>query len=63
MDIDLERRVNEAIEQLRMLSVEYINLSLLDPVAKMMLVALVNEVQKIQDYKAKIGRASCRERV
>lgn len=50
MDIDLERRVNEAIEQLRMLSVEDINLSLLDPVAKMMLVALVNEVQKIQDY-------------
>jgi hypothetical protein len=50
MDIDLERRVNEAIEQLRKLSVEDINLSLLDPVAKMMLVALVNEVQKIQDY-------------
>ena len=50
MDIDLERRVNEAIEQLRKLSVEDINLSMLDPVAKMMLVALVNEVQKIQDY-------------
>jgi len=50
MDIDLEKRVNEAIEQLRKLSVEEINLSLLDPVVKMMLVALVNESQKIQDY-------------
>lgn len=50
MDIDLEKRVNEAIEQLHRLSIEDINLSLLDPVAKMMLIALINEIQKIQDY-------------
>lgn len=50
MDLDLEKRVNEAIEQLQQLSVEDINLSLLDPVAKMMLIALINEIQKIQDY-------------
>ena len=50
MDIDIERRVNEIVEQLRKLSIDDINLHLLDPVAKMMLIALVNEVQKIQDY-------------
>ena len=50
MDIDLEKRVNEAVEQIRKLSIDDINQTLLDPVAKMMLIALVNEVQKIQDY-------------
>lgn len=50
MDIDVEKRVNEAIEQLRKLSIRDINFSQMDPVAKMMLIALINECQKIQDY-------------
>ena len=50
MDIDIERRVNETIEQLRKLSIDGIDFSQMDPIAKMMLIALVNEVQKIQDY-------------
>ena len=50
MDIDIERRVNEAIEQLRKLSIDGIDFNQMDPIAKMMLIALINEVQKIQDY-------------
>ena len=50
MDIDIERRVNEAIDQLRKISMEDIDFDQMDPIAKMMLVALINEVQKIQDY-------------
>lgn len=50
MDIDIERKVNEAIEQLRNLSIGDIDFNQMDPIAKMMLVALINEVQKIQDY-------------
>ncbi len=50
MDIDIERKVNEAIEQLRKLSIDGIDFNQMDPIAKMMLIALINEVQKIQDY-------------
>ena len=50
MDIDIERKVNEAVEQLRKLSIDGIDFSQMDPIAKMMLIALINEVQKIQDY-------------
>lgn len=50
MDIDIERRVNEAVEQLRKLSIDGIDFNQMDPIAKMMLIALINEVQKIQDY-------------
>ena len=50
MDIDVERRVNEAIRQLRELSIQDIDFNQMDPVAKMMLIALINECQKIQDY-------------
>ncbi len=50
MDIDVERRVNEAISQLRELSIQDIDFNQMDPVAKMMLIALINECQKIQDY-------------
>lgn len=50
MDIDIERRVNEALEQLRKLSIDGIDFNQMDPIAKMMLIALINEVQKIQDY-------------
>lgn len=50
MDIDVEKRVNEAISQLRELSIHDIDFDQMDPIAKMMLIALVNECQKIQDY-------------
>ncbi len=50
MDIDIERRVNEAIEQLHKISIDGIDFNQMDPIAKMMLIALINEVQKIQDY-------------
>ena len=50
MDIDVEKRVNEAISQLRELSIQDIDFNQMDPVAKMMLIALVNECKKIQDY-------------
>lgn len=50
MDIDVEKRVNEAIEQLRKISIDDIDFNQLDPVARMMLIALINETQKIQDY-------------
>lgn len=50
MDIDLENRVNETIEQLRQLAVEDINFNEMDPIAKMLLVAMLNESQKIIDH-------------
>ena len=50
MDIELEKRISESIEMLRQLSFEQIDFQQLDPVAKMMLVALVGETQKLQDY-------------
>ena len=50
MDIDIENRVNEAIAQLKQLSIEEIDINEMDPVAKMLLVAMLNEAQKIQDH-------------
>ena len=50
MDIELEKRINEAINVLRQLSFEEIDFQQMDPVAKMMLVALMGEAQKLQDY-------------
>ena len=49
MDLELENRVNDAIEQLKSLSTDDINFKQMDPVVKMMLVALINETQKIKD--------------
>lgn len=56
MDIDLEKRLKNAIEQLRQLSVEGIDLQQIDPIVKMMLVALLNETQKINDRIDHIDR-------
>lgn len=56
MDIELEKRINETIEQLRQLSVDNIDFSQMDPIAKMMLVALIGEVQKIQDQIDGVGQ-------
>lgn len=56
MDIDLEKRLKNAVEQLKKLSVEEIDLQQMDPVVKMMLVALLNETQKINDRIDSIDR-------
>lgn len=50
MDIDLENRAKEVIEELKQLSIEQIDFNEMDPIVKMMLVTLINESQKIQDY-------------
>lgn len=49
MDLDLEHRINDALEDLKAFSNEDIDFNRMDPVAKMMLVALLNETQKIHD--------------
>ena len=56
MDLDLENRVKESINQLKQLSIEDIDLNEMDPVAKMLLVAMLNEVQKIQDQVDNMGQ-------
>ena len=50
MDIELQNRLNAALETASKLSTQNINFDQMDPVAKMMLVALVSETQKIHDY-------------
>lgn len=50
MDVELEKRINEAIITLQQLSMEAVDFSKLDPIAKMMVVALVSETKKIHDY-------------
>ena len=50
MDLELQNKVNETIEQLERFSIESIDFQKMDPIAKMMLVALVNETQKIHDH-------------
>ena len=51
MDLDLENRLNEALEQAHVLTGgEMVDQSQLDPVQRMMLVALLHECQKINDY-------------
>ena len=50
MDVDIEKRLNDAIESLQKMSEKDISFQQMDPVARMMLVALVSEAQKIQDY-------------
>ncbi len=50
MDIELEKRINEAVEHLREMTAEAVDYQIMDPIAKMMLVALLHETQKIRDY-------------
>lgn len=50
MDIDLEKRVNQAIEELKLLSPEQFDFNDMDPVARMLFISMLNEVQKVQDY-------------
>lgn len=56
MDIDLQNRVNRAIEQLKSLSFNDIDLNEMDPIAKMLLVALIHEAQKIEDHVDSIDK-------
>ena len=55
MDLDLEHRINAAIQDLKKISNEDIDFHQMDPVARMMLVALLNETQKIHDQINKVG--------
>ena len=50
MDVDLEKRINDAIETMQQILPEAVDLYQFDPMAKIMLVALVSETSKIQDY-------------
>ena len=50
MDVDLEKRINETIETMQQILPEAVDIYQLDPMAKIMLVALVSETSKIQDY-------------
>lgn len=50
MDVEIEKRISEVMSVLQRMSIEGIDFQQMDPVAKMMLVALVAEEQKIQDY-------------
>ena len=50
MDVELQKKLNEAVETLGQLSGQPIDYGQMDPVAKLMLVALVSESQKVKDY-------------
>lgn len=50
MDTQLQNNLKKTIERLKLLSVEDIDLQQMDPMIRMMLVALLNETQKINDH-------------
>ena len=50
MDIELEKRINDTIAFLKHISLDSVEEQLTDPIAKMMLVSLLYESQKIRDY-------------
>lgn len=50
MDIELEKKINDTIEYLKEISNDNLDFRLMDPIAKMMLVSLLHESQKIKDY-------------
>lgn len=50
MDVELEKKIGEAIESIRNMSTDRTDFQRMDPVAKMMLVALIAEEQKIHDH-------------
>ena len=56
MEIELEKKISDTINQIRELSVDGIDYDNMDPVAKMMLVALIGEAQKIHDQIDAIGQ-------
>lgn len=56
MDIDLEKRVNHAIEELKLLSPEQFDFNDMDPVARMLFISMLNEVQKVQDHVDEVSQ-------
>lgn len=49
MDVDLQKRIDETIALINKLSNSHVDYQTMDPVAKMMLVAMMNEAEKIRD--------------
>lgn len=49
MDIEIERKIKEITEYLKEISSDTADFKLMDPIARMMLVALLHESEKIQD--------------
>lgn len=56
MDIDLEKRVNQAIEELKLLSPEEFDFNDMDPVARMLFISMLNEIQKVQDHVDEVSQ-------
>ena len=56
MDIDLEKRVYQAIEELKLLSPEHFDFNDMDPVARMLFISMLNEVQKVQDHVDEVSQ-------
>ena len=54
MDEDIKRRTHETVRYLQSVSVEDIDFDNMDPIAKMMLVAVLHEEQKLRDDIAAI---------
>lgn len=50
MDVDLQKRIDETIRLINKVSNNHVDYNDMDPVAKMMLVALMNEAAKIRDH-------------
>lgn len=49
MDVELQKKLDEVIARLKALAVDDIDYQQMDPIARMMLVALLHESQKIED--------------
>ena len=50
MDKDIEKRLQASIERLRLIATDEMDYDKMDPIARMMLVALLQEAQSIYDY-------------
>ena len=57
MEVELGKKISEAINQIKTISIDGIDYDNMDPVAKMMLVALIGEAQKIRDQFDAIGQS------
>ena len=55
MDRELEKNLKEVLEQIKDWSVEEVDAAMLDPVAKMMLAAVLYETQKVRDSVDRLG--------
>lgn len=55
MDAELEKNINDVVEYLKEVSSDNLDFRTMDPIAKMMLVSLLHETQKIRDYVDGVG--------